>query len=157
MEECGSTSSQSEGVAETSDRISRSPRGKKTKATGPTQVTPKTKISKEETKPEDPFLVDFEDEIERFSLMNIVGADTALDDPMDLVSFNFDKAESKLKTECPKLTSVLKALSGKKEMGKPEVSAACILAFSRSQKMNLLQKEVALSLWKGGINKQVWY
>jgi len=156
IEESDSTSSMSSSFAETTDVVSKSPRGKKTKAKGPTQVTPKTKHSKDEKTPEDPFLIELEEEIERFSVVNCIDTGTELDDPMELVNFDFGIAESKLKADCPKLTSVLKALSGKKELGKPEVSAACILAFSRSQKVNLLQKEIAIALWKGGLNRQVF-
>lgn len=155
IEESDSTSSMSSSFAETTDIVSKSPRGKKTKAKGPTQVKPKTKHSKDEKAPEDPFLQELQEEIEQFSTVNCIDTSKELDDPMDLVNFNFGIAEFKLTTDCPKLTSVLKTLSGKKELGKPEVSAACILSFSRSQKVNLLQKEVAVSLWKGGLNRQV--
>ena len=93
-------------------------------------------------------------EIKLFAMSNRINAEKA-EEPVDLMSFDFDGASKILETQCPNLATFLKTVSGKKEIGMPELTAACILSYSRNIRVNMFQRLMTFLVWKGGLNKDV--
>jgi len=93
-------------------------------------------------------------EIKLFAVSNRINAEKAKE-PVDLIAFDFDEASNVLEKQCPNFAQFLKTVSGKNEIGMPELTAPCILSYSRSRKVNMFQRLMTFLVWKGGLNKDV--